>query len=950
MRHLGLDDLEAGTPVSADDGRSGPATPAVRIIDGSDAAAKPAPSPLAAVAAELESSVSASFGSADVARGHPSGSPVASTAAEARQQHQQETSQTPDQWTLPSVASAEPMHDGPASSTRILRRAPSAFEAAGDARDVQLSRARSLSSSSTFLTTTAPQLQQQQQPMSISAATASAGHAESIQGRSAVLAVGLLNWGWSGLGKSSWGRELQTLLPLAMPVMIQSCLGQLLNIADLFFVGNYLGTEFLAAAALGNMYFNLLSALYMGAASAVDSACADAFAAGRYSAVGVLAQRGLFIMGCTAALVMLGLTGTGTMLHSVMKQERDLSATAAGFVDALLLGIFPYVASIGLSRYLGAQGLVWAPIAVDVLANIVNVSLNFALIEVDGFLGAPLATSLSRALQLGMLLVYLWVWKPHVTKGTWSGWNLKAAVGNGLGMMMMGKAAMIGSFVCMAESWPLELSNIIAGRLDVPSLDAHTVVLNTCLFISLGLPLGMSVAASARIPVLLSQGDGEGAHRTAIVSVCATVIYNLICALLLLAGRWSMGKVFTDSSEVASLCAAVAAVAALYQLVDGIQTAIGGVLRGLGYNRIVTATIFLGYSCVGLPAAAAFAFSLGLGISGLWAGMLCGVGSIAIAHMGMYLLVDWSKEADAARRRTLERITLAALSAATCNDDIDDGDGSSEPDGAGSLIHAAPPFTPAGHGSGGGAGGVGRLGSDAQTDPGDGSEMGDSAAASGGHDDANERGRLLDDPPPASIDRNPNKPETIGSALKLMLARGIDRISIGNGNGLFWSPDGGSSSARSNGNELAGGSIIIGAATPPHAGARAAAGPAPPPASASLRMRQAHALHGHKHLPAQTPASARRFPHGVGHAGTGNISSSGGVGAIDGEGERGRLGHHGQLLAHAAVSRSHASTLTNPPHRSTSYHGIIAHHHDERSAGIRRNSDGVVPVRLVLAS
>jgi len=473
-----------------------------------------------------------------------------------------------------------------------------------------------------------------------------------------VRALGLLERAWARLGSTERGAELRALLVISLPVMIQSMLGQLLNIVDLVFVGTVLGPQFLAAAALGNTAFMLWSALYMGAAAAVDDACSEAFERGRFAHVGVLGQRGLFVMLACAALTLGGLSGTAQLLSGAFGQDRALSATAGGFVQALSMGLLPHVASIGLSRVLWAQGLVWAPIAVDLASNVVNVSLNAALIEVDGFLGAPLATSLARCLQLLMIVGYVVRYKPHAAKGTWGGWQLRAALGDAAGLAAMARAALLGAAVCAAESWPLELSHLVAGRIDVPSLDAHTVLLNSCLFIGLGPPLGFSVAAAARIPAQLDEGDAAAARRTAQVAVAAVACYNAACALLLLAGRWSMGALFTSSAEVAAQCAAAAGLAALFSLLDGLQSVLGGVLRGLGRGRAVTALYFAGTALVGLPAGAFLAVTAGHGTPGLWLGQCCGAAAVAVAFAALLSTVDLEAEA-AARRAARDRARAA---------------------------------------------------------------------------------------------------------------------------------------------------------------------------------------------------------------------------------------------------------------------------------------------------
>jgi Na+-driven multidrug efflux pump len=612
------------------------------------------------------------------------------------------------------------------------------------------------------------------------------------------LAVGVAASLWSRLGHSVVGRELQALLPMAAPVVVSSCLTQLLNIVDLMFVGNFLGTEYLAAAALGNCWFNILSALFLGGSSGIDKLCSSASDAagggtpltaagapslpplarptspvegggaalggrlsgrerGRgytvvaaFSGVGmspmspkaaapgptsfglgiagggggssgaaagkgageslaaegdevarVWAHRGVFLMCMLSIPIMLLLSLTEEFLVIFGGQDVDTSFVAAGFCDSLVLGVTPLVVSTALGRYLGSQGIVWPGITVDLIANILNVSLNAALIKQDGFLGAPLATSVSRVAHLGMIVAYVGLRKPAAHQQEQlqalplqppsplplpppplqlrDGSRSREAPGSGggpapaasppaahsaaagarepwwdaKGLGVMASAMASGAFIVALESWPLELSNLIAGRLDVPSLDAHTVMLNTCIFISLGLPMGVGVAASSRIPALLSAGDGVGARKTALVSILSSLTYNMAAAIVLLAVRGHMGGLFSDDEEVSQLCAHTALIAALFQLVDGTQCVLACVLRGLEWGGIVTALLFFGWTAIGLPLAWFLAFHIGgdgWGIFGLWVGLLVGVASILLSFFVIYRTIDWDAEA----KRALE--------------------------------------------------------------------------------------------------------------------------------------------------------------------------------------------------------------------------------------------------------------------------------------------------------
>ena len=610
-------------------------------------------------------------------------------------------------------------------------------------------------------------------------------------------AVGVASSVWGGLGNSIVGRELQALLPMAAPVMAASCLTQLLNIVDLMFVGNFLGTEYLAAAALGNCWFNILSALFLGGSSGIDQLCsaatlevapptfvaaaggaaplssaasspagggglffppssprprsergrgytvltspggatalalptpassaqhstrqhrtpslaaapalpgspAPAASSPQAAAMAMLwAQRGVFLMALLSIPLMLALSLTEEFLVIFGGQDIETSFVAAGFCDSLVIGLLPLTVSTALSRYLGSQGVVWPGITVDILANLLNLTLNAALISQDGFLGAPLATSVARVAHLSMLLAYL-RWRGDVvvsssssssstvsssggsnsissssssgisaltdaplppTAAASSGAELTASAPpsplpaepwwDSNGLSAMAKAMVTGAFIVALESWPLEVSNLIAGRLDVPSLDAHTVMLNTCVFISLGLPTGVGVAASSRIPALLSAGDALGARKTALVAILTSLTYNLVAACALLGVRGHMGALFTADEEVAVLCAHTALIAALFQLADGTMCVLACVLRGLQWSGVVTALIFFGWTAVGLPLAWFLAFHVGgkgWGLFGLWVGLLVGMACIMLSLFAIFRSVDWDVEA----KRALE--------------------------------------------------------------------------------------------------------------------------------------------------------------------------------------------------------------------------------------------------------------------------------------------------------
>jgi MATE family multidrug resistance protein len=81
------------------------------------------------------------------------------------------------------------------------------------------------------------------------------------------------------------------------------------------------------------------------------------------------------------------------------------------------------------------------------------------------------------------------------------------------------------------------------------------------------------------------------------------------------------------------------AVAAVFQLFDGLQGVSTGVLRGLGDTRMAMLWNLAGHWFIGLPLGYTLCFPLGLGVIGLWWGL-----STGLMICGIALLIVWARE------------------------------------------------------------------------------------------------------------------------------------------------------------------------------------------------------------------------------------------------------------------------------------------------------------------
>lgn len=121
---------------------------------------------------------------------------------------------------------------------------------------------------------------------------------------------------------------------------------------------------------------------------------------------------------------------------------------------------------------------------------------------------------------------------------------------------------------------------------------------------------------------------------------------------------------------------------------------LGGVIRGAGKQLLASPCVIVSYYALGLPAAAYFAFNLGLGVRGLCLGTLLGTAAHAGSFYFLVWKLDWNLEAHraAARVKGAKAIALQTiLTPSTGHDDYpeDHEEGMTSQNDVGSALSAA---------------------------------------------------------------------------------------------------------------------------------------------------------------------------------------------------------------------------------------------------------------------
>jgi len=415
---------------------------------------------------------------------------------------------------------------------------------------------------------------------------------------------------------------------LAVPAVLAHLATMFMGIVDTLMVSR-LGTEALAAVTLGSIWVFGTLVLGMGVLFGLDPIVAQAHGAGDGERAGLALQRGLVL----SALLSLPLGGVWLYTGSALRLAGQLPALCqlAHTYTLVQIGSIPlFLAFTVLRQYLAGRGIMAPAMWILWAANALNVFLCWVLIFGHlgfprlGVVGSGIATAIARGVMF--LALALWIVLAKLHHGAWKGWSKRAFEWTGLAEVLhygLPVGAQLG-----LEVWGFHVVALLAGLIGATALAAHAIVLNLAAFTFM-VPLGISTAAATRVGNLSGAGDRPGARRAARLALAMGAGVMAVSATAFLLLRHLLPALWQPAPAVYALASSILPIAAAFQIFDGTQVVGCGALRGVGDTRPAAWFNLLGYYGLGLPLGYYFAFHLGMGLPGLWWGLVIGLMTVA---------------------------------------------------------------------------------------------------------------------------------------------------------------------------------------------------------------------------------------------------------------------------------------------------------------------------------
>ena len=426
--------------------------------------------------------------------------------------------------------------------------------------------------------------------------------------------------------------HIKQTIRLSLPIIVGQ-IGQLtMSVADNVMVGR-VGADALAAAAIGNGLFTLIMVVGLGISMAITPLTAMAMGAGRDEDCGVVLRQGLLV-NMIAGILLCAATFAGAQAIRVLDQPGAIVEPAVLYMKVLGLSMIPLMLFQSYRQFAEGVSFLKPAMIITLAANLVNIFVNWVFIFGNlgapalGLTGAGIATFSSRVFMAGSLVTVVMLapslkrFDPGLRYKKIDIHLMKRLLGIGIP----------GAFQYFFEVSAFAGSSIIVGWMGVRELAAHQIALNLAAISFMG-AMGISAAGTIRVSNALGRGSNPDVRAAGFSAVLLCMGFMALAGTVFVLFRQILPGFYVTDPEVVEITAFLLVIVAFFQLSDGTQAVGIGILRGITDMKIPTLLTLAAYWIIGLPSGYALAFWAGLGIYGVWYGLLISLTVSALLMM-----------------------------------------------------------------------------------------------------------------------------------------------------------------------------------------------------------------------------------------------------------------------------------------------------------------------------
>ena len=442
--------------------------------------------------------------------------------------------------------------------------------------------------------------------------------------------------------KVLWRQELRATLWLAAPLAAANLAQMLVYAVDVIFVAR-LGEQALSASALATTIFGLMMWCFSGLTGACSPLIAAELGARRHAVREVRrsVRMALWLAaGCAVAGMLVAAQGEAILLAT--HQDPEISRLAGLFLTVLLWAMPAALLSNVLRSFVSALGRPVIATAITLLSIAVNAAGNYAF--VFGHWGAPalgLIGSAWSSVVTSWVAALAYCWLIHSDRrlrryhvfGRW--WRAE--------WLRLRELLRIGlpiALIILAEGGLFSSAAFLMGLIGEAQLAGHAVALQVAA-LAFQITFGIGQAVTIRVGYHYGAGDHAAIARAGKAALVMAMGYMALPAALMILTPRLVLQMYVDpaaakNAAMVGYAVQFLAVAAAFQLFDGLQAVLAGALRGLQDTRMPMVLALGGYWLIGFTTSAWLGLGTPLAGLGVWLGL-----AVGIVVVSLLLLHRW---------------------------------------------------------------------------------------------------------------------------------------------------------------------------------------------------------------------------------------------------------------------------------------------------------------------
>lgn len=398
-------------------------------------------------------------------------------------------------------------------------------------------------------------------------------------------------------GDLTEGNIARKLITFSLPMIAGNLISQLYNVVDSIVVGNFVGSDALAAVSASFPIMMLFNAMFWGIAVGAGIVIAQNFGAKRYDVLNKAVNTAFALVYASGVLIsIIGVLFSGPLLKLLGTPENIIgdSTVYLAIIFAGTLGNMAYNIGGGILRGMGDSRWPLVFLSVSAVLNIV-LDLLFVIVFKWGVAGVAIATILSHIVSGALVHIRInsGVYPVHVSPKSMRVEKQLAATIIRLGVpaAIQNVAMSLGSVIIQSFANRFG-SNYIAANSIVQKVDGFAIVPMMAFGMALSTFVGQNVGAGRH------DRAKEGIH----VAMTSITVFGLILGVFLWFFGHPLMRAFTDNQTVLDIGFVGIRILAFFYFIMGMNQNLAGAMRGAGASVAPMITSIAG-SLVRIPVA-----------------------------------------------------------------------------------------------------------------------------------------------------------------------------------------------------------------------------------------------------------------------------------------------------------------------------------------------------------